>query len=168
MGALWCALIFSMGPASLVSRMCSTHTSTVVHRLPRARLAGIATVFHPGDGHGGGGTLGCVSESRRLLGTDQMRDDLPIVAMRDGLGVACGESVYVENPRNGLRTLAIRASSGPFGMRCGDTRIVALDGRLKPGCTWLGVVDLSPRVAREINLPGRGRIRRGEVKLRWW
>lgn len=131
--------------------ICALYLCLPVSALPPVRLVGIATTYHVDDGFSGD-TFGCVREARRLLGSSRFRDDLPTVAMRPELGVPCGGLVYVE--RTGLRTLAIRLDSGPWG--------TDFDGSYK------GIVDLTPTVAEAIRLPGRGVIRKGKVRLRWY
>lgn len=120
-------------------------------RLPPIKLEGIATTYAYGDGFSGD-TFGCVRESRRLLGSSRFRDDIPAIAMRPELGVPCGGIVHVEHA--GKRTIALRMDSGPYGRYP--------DGRFK------GVADLLPGVAEAIGLPGRGVMRKGWVRLRWW
>ena len=80
--------------------------------LPPVRAVGIATTYHPGDGHSGK-TLGCPAEARRLLGSAAFRPRLPVIATRSA--PPCGTLVVVENVRTGARTTAIRADAGPFG-----------------------------------------------------
>jgi hypothetical protein len=134
----------------LVKLICALHICLPARALPPVRLSGIATTYHVGDGFSGA-TFGCVKEARRLLGSSKFRDDLPTVAMRPELGVRCGQVVYVE--RDGLRTIAVRMDSGPFGKH--------------PDGTYKGIVDLTPTVAKAIKLPGVGIMRRGKVRVRF-
>lgn len=119
-------------------------------RLPPVRAVGVATVFHVHDRDNPNIALGCVRAARRL-GLRDLRDDLPIVAMRDVDGPPCGTLIYVE--RAGRVALTIRLDSGPHGR---DTAGV-----------FRGLIDLSPAVARAIELPGSGVNRRGIVAVRW-
>lgn len=121
-----------------------------VPRLPPVRAVGVATVFHVNDRDNPNIALGCVRAARRL-GLRDLRDDLPIVAMRDVDGPPCGTLIYVE--RATLGAWAIRLDSGPWNM---DSAGV-----------FRGLIDLSPAVARAIELPGSGVKRRGSVRVRW-
>lgn len=121
------------------------------------RLSGIATVYHLGDGQSGK-TLGCPSEARRLFGSAHFHDELPVVATRRR--PRCGSIVTVENVRTGLRTLAIRADSGPWGCRWPNgARTVE---RACAGGRRVAIADLTLRVAREIGHNGKE-----PVRLRW-
>ena len=125
--------------------------------LPPVRTTGVATTYHLGDGHSGT-VLGCPGEARRLFGSDRFTDNLPIIATRGR--PACGTLVVVENVRTGLRTLAVRADSGPYGCRWPDgSRTVELECK---GGTRAADFDLSRRIAREIGANGKE-----PVRLRW-
>ena len=130
--------------------------------LPPIRARGVATVYWRGDGHSGA-HVGCVREARRLLGTNEFRDDLPIVATRDN--PPCGTFVVVEHVRTRRRTPAVKLDFGPFGCRMpdGKRRVVVDDACESQGGRRLAIADLSRRVAREIGHGGRDAIR-----LRWW
>ena len=106
------------------------------------RAEGLATVFYEGDRDNPDPSLGCVRAARRL-GLRDLRDHLPIVAMREGGGPACGTIVYVE--RAGRTVLGIRLDSGPAN----------------------ALIDLSLSMATALDLPGRGTQRKGDVQVRW-
>lgn len=131
---------------------CILHICLPAPKLPPIRASGIATVYHVGDGFSGD-TFGCVRESRRLLGSSKFRDDLPTVAIRPEFGVRCGAIVYVENALTKRGIYSVRLDSGPYHQH--------------PNGTYKGVIDLTPTVAVAIDLPGRGVMRKGTVRLRW-
>ena len=131
--------------------------------LPPVRATGVATVYWRGDGHSGR-YLGCVRQARRLLGKNDFRDDLPIIATRGE--PPCGTFVVVEHIGTGRHTPAVKLDFGPFGCRMpdGKRQVVVQDGGCHArGGHPLAIADLTRRVASEIGHRGRDRIR-----LRWW
>jgi hypothetical protein len=130
--------------------------------LPPVRASGVATVYWRGDGQSGR-FLGCVREARRLLGRNEFRDDLPIIATRDN--PPCGTFVVVEHARTGRRTGAVKLDFGPFGCRLpdGQRQVVLGEHCHAQGGRRLAIADLTRRVASEIGHQGREAIR-----LRWW
>jgi len=136
---------------TLLSLFCGLFPCLPSPTLPPVRRVGQATVFHVNDRDNPNIAFGCVREARRF-GLRDLRDDLPVVAMRDVDGPPCGTIIYVE--ARGRLALGIRLDSGPHGRHDNGA--------------YRGVIDLSPAVASAINLPGRGVNRRGRVRVRYW
>lgn len=125
--------------------------------VPPVRATGTATVYWLGDGHNNG-KLGCVGASRRLLGHNVLSDMLPVIATR--WRPRCGTLVLIENVKSRKTTWALVLDRGPFGCKLQNgERIVSLRC---PG-KRLSLVDLTPRIAKELGIRGRG-----TVRLRWW
>lgn len=147
-----------MGIDALLLCLLLPSHPTCAAMLPPVRAVGIATTFWPGDGHGGGGSLGCVAAAQRL-GLREMRDDLPVIAMRGG--ARCGQTVYVEHARTGVVARAIRLTSGPWGCRMPDgSRVVAR--HCPAGGRRIALVDLSRSIAKAVGADGWT-----QVRLRW-
>lgn len=123
---------------------------------------GHATTYWPGDGQSGP-RVGCYGYARRVLGTARfarlVARGVPIVAHRD---LPCGTPVLLAT-RHGA-ALAVVADRGPYGQDCPAGYHVGV--RLGSGCRWRGAWDLTPAVAQQIGLRGRGRWRRGQVAAR--
>lgn len=145
--------------SALLIQLATTPISIVSS--PPVRLRGIATVFYAKEPHNNG-KLGCVKVARALYGTNEMSDDMPVVAMREGRAT-CGKLVLIENTKNGRRTWARRLDWGPAGCRHKDgSRTVGKE------CKSLGgrrpaVIDMSKRVCEAIGCSGKDR-----VIVRWW
>jgi len=132
--------------------------------LPPVRATGVGTVYWRGDGQSGG-HVGCVRQARRLLGTNEFHDDLPIIATR--AVPRCGTFVVVEHVRTGRHTPAVKLDFGPFGceMPDGGREVVVRSGGCRErGGRRLAIADLTRRVAREIG----AKLGRTRIRLRWW
>lgn len=129
---------------------------------PVTALHGSATVFWENDGHHDD-KYGCVRVAKAMLGTVTVSDHILAVALRDDSGIPCGAKVIVQHVASGKWTVAWRLTSGPYGQNCPDGRKVSLE--LGEGCTWRGLIDVSPRVAERIGLDGSGKNRRGQIAV---
>lgn len=114
---------------------------------------GMSTIYIPGVTSGT--EAGCKAAALKHLGRDHIRPTDMVVALRWPKRL-CGSRVQVMNLRTGAWTVARYLDRGPAGADCrrGWRRMFGL--RLRPGCRWRGVVDLTPAVARAIGPhPGR-------------
>ena len=150
---MWALLVFLMPRGA----------SAIQPRLPPVRIEGNSTVYHVGDGMNNG-KLGCVAEARRLLGHNNLGDNLPIVALRDPEAPACGTLVYIEHARTHRVALALRLDSGPWSCYAeDDARTTVVGPMCPPGSKRKSVADLTKRVANEIDHDGFD-----PVRIRWW
>jgi len=125
----------------------------------RARIQGMATVFHAYEPGLNNGKLACSRWANRVLGHARHIDDLPIVATR--YKPACGTFVRIINVRNNLYTVAVRAETGPWGCEFPDGAYkVAGKGQCQEnGGRRLADVDLSRAACKAIDCDGYDPVR---------
>lgn len=121
-------------------------------KMPYAHQSGIASMFgSPGDKHIGG-NLGCDS-SRKIHPDDQF------CAHRS---YPCGSTLVIENIRTKKRTYCTVMDRGPYGAYVYDENNVrswVIKIRDHHPGEWRGVVDLSPKVSKDIGHNGWERVR---------
>lgn len=124
----------------------------------RARIQGIATVFHAYEPGFNNGKLACSRWAGRVLGHSRHIDELPIVATR--YRPACGTFVRIVNVRTGQSAVAVRAETGPYGCEFADGYRVVGNGQCQEnGGRRLVDVDLSVAACDAIGCDGYDPVR---------